>query len=201
MQQTFDRRSLSAPAVLGLILIVVGGSALILREAGLDPSRAIGDWGWPFFVIVPGLVLLLASLIPTPPKGLGFATAGAVITTVGGLLLYQSQTGHWESWAYAWALIPAAAGVAMALYGLLAKRRSIVNAGLWMAGIAGTLFLVGAWYFEGIFRGDPRFAQAGDLWPVAIVAIGVALVLRVVVLPARAEPRATEDQTRETPPI
>lgn len=201
MQQTFDRRSLSAPAVLGLILIVVGGSALIVREAGLDPSRAIGDWGWPFFVIVPGLVLLLASLIPTPPKRLGFATAGAVITTVGGLLLYQSQTGHWESWAYAWALIPAGAGVAMALHGLLARRRSIVNAGLWMTGIAGTLFLVGAWYFEGIFRGDQRFAQAGDLWPVAIVAIGVALVLRVVLLPARAEPRATEDQTRETPPI
>ena len=199
MQQTLDRRSVSAPAVLGLILIVVGGSALILREAGLDPSRAIGDWGWPFFVVVPGLVLLVASLIPTPPRGLGFATAGAVITTVGGLLLYQSRTGHWESWAYAWALIPAGAGVAMALYGLLAKRRSIVNAGLWMAGIAGPLFLVGAWYFEGIFRGDPRFAQAGDLWPVAIVAIGVALVLRVVVLPTRA--RATEDRTRETPPI
>ena len=43
---------------------------------------------------------------------------GTVATTVGLVLLYQNNTGHWESWAYAWALVgPAASGLGLALWG------------------------------------------------------------------------------------
>ena len=182
MQHSMDRRSAMGPAIVGLLLIAVGAVVLIAREAGFDAFGAIGGWGWPFFVIVPGLVLLLAALVPAPPAGIGFAIAGAIVTTVGSLLLYQSRTGHWESWAYAWALIPMAAGVALVLYGTYAHRASMVRGGTWMAGIAVALFAAGAWFFEGIFAGELR-PDVTDWWPIAIVAVGAVLVLSAALTP------------------
>lgn len=183
MQQTVGQRPTTGPAVVGLLLIVLGAAALVLRGLGINIFTAVGSWGWPFLVIVPGVVLLAASLLPTPPRGIGFATAGAIVTTVGALLLYQSRTGHWESWAYAWALIPLGAGVATALYGLLARERGMVSAGLTTAGIAAALFLAGAWFFEGVFAGEPRPTDASTWWPVAVIALGGLIVLRAIVLP------------------
>jgi hypothetical protein len=186
MQHSFNQRSVAAPAVLGLLFIGVGAVALVARQTGFDLFGSIGAWGWPLFVIVPGLVLLVAALVPAPPAGIGFAIAGSIVTTIGTLLLYQSRTGHWESWAYAWALIPAAAGVALVLYGLYARRPSMVRGGSWMAGIAAVLFATGAWFFEGIFAGELR-PEATDWWPIAIVALGAILVLRAVL--SAGEPR------------
>ena len=57
------------------------------------------------------------------PRGLGFAIAGTIVTTIGFLLLYQDSTGHWESWAYAWALLTLAAGLGTLIYGLAIGRR------------------------------------------------------------------------------
>jgi cell wall-active antibiotic response 4TMS protein YvqF len=180
-QHSFDQRSVVAPAVLGLLLIAVGAVVLVARQAGFDLFGSIGSWGWPLFIIVPGLVLLVASLVPAPPAGIGFAIAGSIVTTVGSLLLYQSRTGNWESWAYAWALIPAAAGVALIVYGLYARRPSMVRGGSWMAGIAAVLFATGAWFFGGIFAGELR-PDATDWWPIVVVAVGAVLVLRAVLL-------------------
>jgi hypothetical protein len=179
MQQSIGHRPTTATVVIGLLLVAVGAVALVLRElVGVNLLASIGPWGWPFFVIVPGVVLLGLSFVPVPPKGLGFATAGAIVTTVGGLLLYQSQTGHWESWAYAWALIPTSAGIAMVLYGLLTGTHGLPSNGLWIAGIAATLFVVGAWFFEGIFAGDERPLDIGDWWPVGVMVIGGLVMAR-----------------------
>jgi hypothetical protein len=188
MQQSFSHRPSTAPAVLGVALIAVGAAALILREVGVNLFASIGPWGWPLFIIVPGLVLLVASLIPAPPRGLGFAIAGAIVTAVGSLLLYQSQTGHWESWAYAWALLPMSAGVAMVLYGTLAGARRLVTNGLWLAGIAGAILAVGAWYFEAVFAGRPPLLDAGNWWPVAVIVIGAIVLMRALLFPTRSEP-------------
>lgn len=184
MQQSVGQRTMTGPAVVGVVLIAFGATALVLRELEINPFGAIGSWGWPFFVIVPGLVLLAASLLPAAPKGIGFATAGAIVTTVGALLLYQSRTGHWESWAYAWALIPLGAGAALVLYGLFARERGMVTTGLTMAGIAAALFLAGAWFFEGVFAGEPRPTDAGAWWPIGAIVLGGVIVLRAA-LPSR----------------
>ena len=177
MHQTVGSRPGIAPATLGLVLIVVGVAAVIVRELNINVFASIGDWGWPFFVIVPGLLLLGAALVPAPPRGLGFAIAGTVVTTIGGLLLYQTQTNHWESWAYAWALIPMASGLGTFLYGVLTRTSTMITAGLWMAGIAAILFAVGAWFFEGIFAGDTRFADIGNWWPMAVIAVGAVILV------------------------
>ena len=176
---------------MGFLLILVGAVVLAARQFGLDLFGPIGDWGWPLFIIVPGIVLLALSLIPTPPAGIGFAIAGAIVTTVGSLLLYQSQTGHWESWAYAWALIPAAAGAALVLYGMFARSSSMVRGGTWMAGIAAVLFAAGAWFFEGLFAGKP-LPELVDWWPIVIVAVGAVLVLRAKLSGGRREDEPTQ---------
>ena len=202
MQQSVGNRNAMAPAVLGVLLIAVGIVALALREFGTNILPSIGEWGWPFFIILPGVVLLGLSLVPAPPRGIGFATAGAIVTTVGTLLLYQSRSGHWESWAYAWALIPLGTGVAMALYGLLARASGMVTSGLWMAAIATVLFVVGAWFFEGIFAGEDRFIDAGNWWPVAAIAIGAVIVLASFLRPRQPTdstpaPRAPTSSTQQ----
>lgn len=41
----------------------------------------------------------------------GLADPGSVLTAIGGVLLYQNTFAHWESWAFSWTLIVAAAGI------------------------------------------------------------------------------------------
>ena len=200
MQQSFGQRPVTAPAVLGGVLIVVGIATLVVREAGVNLFGWIGAWGWPFFIIVPGVVLLALALFPTPPRGVGFATAGAVVTTVGSILLYQWRTGHWESWAYAWALIPLFVGVALVLYGLLVRERGMVGNGLWMAAIAALLFTAGAWFFEGIFAGEARPTDLAQWWPLGVVILGMALVIRALFL-APAQPLPPVGAPQQEAPI
>ena len=187
MQQSMGQRHVTAPAVLGLLLIVLGAAALLARTAGFNLFEAVGPWGWPLFIIVPGLVLLGASLLPARPHGIGFATAGAIVTTVGLILLYQWRTDHWESWAYAWALLPGAAGLAQVAYGLYAEQRAMVNRGLWMTGIAGALFVVGAWFFEGLFAGQPR-PLGLDWGPIALIVLGAVVAARALFRQAEPAP-------------
>ena len=183
MQQSLGPRHMTAPAV-GLLLIAVGVAVLLLRETGFNVFTALGAQDWPLLIVAPGVVLLAASVVPAPPRGVGFASGGATVTMVGAILLYQSRTGHWESWAYAWALIPAGAGIAILLYGLFARERGMVRAGLTMAGIAGALFLAGAWFFEGLFAGEPRPTDVGAWWPVGVIVLGGVIVLRALLFPA-----------------
>jgi hypothetical protein len=195
MQQTAGQRSGLTPAVGGLVLVIVGIVALLGRELRIDVFEAIGTWGWPFFVIVPGLVLLGAALVPAPPKGLGFAIAGSVVTAIGCLLLYQSRADHWESWAYAWAVIPMAGGIGTVLYGALTRTPGVIGGGLWMAGISAIMLLVGAWFFEGIFAGEVRFIEIANWWPVAAIVVGAAITLVAILRP---RPRGDASQPSES---
>ena len=186
MQQSVGQRPVTSSAAVGLLLIVAGCAVLIGRAAGLDLFGAIGPWGWPLFIIVPGVVLLAASLIPARPNGIGFATAGAVVTTVGLLLAYQWRTGHWESWAYAWALLPGAAGLAQLAYGLFAREREMIRRGIWMMAVAAVLFTVGAWFFEGVFAGEPR-PLGVDWGPVGLIVIGAIVLAGAFLGPSEAD--------------
>jgi hypothetical protein len=161
--------------------------ALVLRTAGINLFESVGSWGWPLFVLIPGLVLLGLALVPRPPQGIGFAIAGSIVTAVGAILLYQWQSGHWESWAYVWALIPGAAGIAQVLYGAFARDGAMVGRGLWMAAISALMFVVGAWFFEGIFAGEEPFRNI-DWWPVGLIVIGAIVLVGAFLRPAATTP-------------
>jgi len=178
--------------VLGTILVLVGAGWFVLRELRIDPFEAIADAGWPYFVIIPGVALLIASLVRTPPHGVGLAIAGSIVTTVGAVLFYQQATGHWESWAYAWALVgPGGAGLGMLVYGLIFGQRDLLAAGARLVAIAAAIFAVGYWYFETIFASGRAPLEFGEWWPVVVVGVGL-FALVAGLLSRGSRPRAPQ---------
>jgi hypothetical protein len=177
MSALTHRPNRAGSLILGGGLIMLGVLALAISLSGLDPSTWLGGSGWTLFVITPGVVLLSAGLLTDRPAAVGLTVAGSIVTTIGLLLLAMDQTDRWDAWAYAWALIPMAAGLGLMLHGLRAGDRSVLTAGLRLGGIALALLIAGAWFFETLFRtGEPPIGL-GDGWPILVIAIGAVIVL------------------------
>jgi hypothetical protein len=140
--------------------------------------------GWPVWVILPGLALLIAAFALPEPGGSGLAAAGGIVTAVGTLLAVQDATGTYASWAYAWALVaPGGVGVGLLLYGLLTRRGDIARGGLASLITGIVLFLVGFLFFEGLLHlnGD-RFAGLTSLSvPIIIMGIGAAVLVGAII--------------------
>ena len=170
------RRSRSPSMVLGGLLVLIGAIWLVGQFVRID----IGHYGWPFFVIAPGVVILFLALMARGALGEGLAILGSIITVTGLVLLFQDGTDHYESWAYAWALVfPGAIGLGMILYGLTGRRPGNVRAGTRLLGIALVLFLLGAAFFEGVIGiGGYQFDHnAGVVLGVIIIALGAVMLV------------------------
>ena len=162
--------------VLGGLLVLIGAVLLVGQLVRID----IGHYGWPFFVIVPGVAILFVALTARGALGEGLAILGSIITVTGLILLYQNATDHFESWAYAWTLIfPGAVGAGMILYGLAAGRPANARAGARLVGIGVVLFLFGVAFFEGIIGiGGYQFGRAaGVAIGALIIAMGALLLI------------------------
>jgi len=160
-----ERRSNLA---LGTILVLIGGwflaSQFYPQLADLIPL----EYQWPWWVIGVGLLFLLMAVVLRAP---GMVVPAAIIAGIGGILYYQNATGDWESWAYAWALIPGFAGVGVILMGLFEGRflhglKEGINAVLF------SLFMFGVF---GSFLGGP--AILSQLWPVLLIGLGLWILL------------------------
>lgn len=161
-------------AVLGGILIVLG----LIFFAGQQLNIDIGEATWPFYVIAPGIALVALGL--TQRHGSGLTIFGSIVTMVGLVLLYQNATDHWESWAYAWALVgPGGSGLGMLLYGTRSGDRKMARDGFWTILVAIGIFAVGLVFFEGILgiSGD-RLPLPRWVLPVAVIVIGVLVLIR-----------------------
>jgi hypothetical protein len=172
-REPFHRGS-PGTAVLGGLLIVVG--LIFFVGQWLDI-----DWGaatWPFYVIAPGLALLAFGL--TQRDGSGLTVAGSIVTIVGAVLLYQNATDHWESWAYAWALVgPGGSGLGMLLYGARSGNSKLARAGFWQVLTAIGLFLAGFIFFEGIIGISGRRLPLPEwVLPAAVIGLGVLVLIR-----------------------
>jgi hypothetical protein len=160
---------------LGVLLIVVGALFFVGQAVGFD----LGRFKWPFFVIIPGLALSGVGLAAGGPTGERITPLGAAVTMVGVILLYQNTAEHFESWAYAWALVfPTSAGLGQMLYGSLKGSKEMVVAGRRSALIGVALFVVGAFFFEvvvgisGLGLGLEHFG-----WPLGLVIVGIVLLV------------------------
>lgn len=173
MEDRPESRGVST-AALGFAFVVAGLALLGVQV--LDVG--IGEIGWPFFVIIPGIVLIAVGLVDRGTAGA--AIAGCVVTAVGFLLLYQDATDHWESWAYAWALVgPGAFGLGTALAGLRRGDAAMVRNGTWQ-GLAGLgIFAAGLVFFEGVIGISGRRLPLPD-WSLAalVILVGIALLVR-----------------------
>jgi len=181
-----ERRGSGSAAALGAILIVGGLLFLGADYLNLD----VGRYGWPLYVIGPGLGLLVLGL--TQRHGSGLAIGGSVITMIGLVLLYQNATDRWESWAYAWPLVaPGGSGIGMLLYGTRARNAGMARAGLWQTLTALGLFAAGYVFFEGLIGLSGRpFPLPDWVMPAAVIVLGLVLLARGFT--ARADAHAGE---------
>jgi hypothetical protein len=159
---------------LGIVLVVVGVFFLVMRLFDIDLS----SYGWPLYVIIPGLTLLVVGFVSL---GTGALIPGGIITMTGLVLAYQNSTGDWASWSYAWALVcPFGVGVGLLLQGLrdrdarqLKTARSLMFWGL-------LIFMIGFVLFESILNvsGIDYGIVGRAALPALLIVIGVTLLAR-----------------------
>ncbi len=156
--------------VLGIILILVAGWLIATRA---DPALAriiqLPPFDWPIWVVLSGAILLVIGLLVGAP---GMAIPACIVAGIGGILYYQNATGHWESWAYMWTLIPGFVGVGSLLAGLLGEDfKASVRNGLNALIISAILFAIfgtffHAWSVLGIYSTyvPVAFLFLGGIW-------------------------------------
>ena len=153
-------------------LIAMGVIFLIGQVTGFS------FWGslWPFFIVLPGLAFLYVA-INGDRKTAGLAVPGAMVTGTGLIFVYQNFTGHWESWAYAWALYPLFLGLALVFIGRRTDNESTERTG--DAFVKWGLFAcIGLWAMFELFIFGSNNALISMLMPLALIGAGIYLLTR-----------------------
>jgi hypothetical protein len=161
---------------LGLLLLAVGAWILIARFIHIN----IGDWLWPFWIIVPGGLIMALGFRDTQRGGEGLVTFGSIVAVTGIILFVQNITGQWQSWAYAWALLfPGSIGLGKYLWGKQTGNAAAVHAAEKTIRVAVMLFIGFGIFFEVVLGiGGFHLGSAGRIIvPVLLIAAGVAIYL------------------------
>ena len=147
----------------GLVLVLLGALFLAVQWV---PGLQLW-FSWPLIIIGIGVLLLIVGLLTGVPA---MAMPACIVGGIGGLLYWQNATGNWESWAYAWTLIPGFVGVGMVLSGLLGgDTRQTVRGGAWLILISLVLFAVFASFFGAM-------GLVGRYWPVLLIGLGLLVL-------------------------
>lgn len=153
------------------VLIALGVIFLLGQFIRID----IGDF-WPFFIIVPGLAFLAVAI--TNDKSLaGLIFPGIIITGTGVILLLQSITGKWESWAYVWTLYPAMVGMGLIYTGTRSGDQAQRKVGRNMVTLALFGFVIFAVFFELIIFGGAT-GLASYLVPGMLILAGLYMLVQ-----------------------
>lgn len=159
---------------IGVLLIVAGTLFLLVNILDIE----LGRFGWPFFIIIPGILLFTVALVVEHMDYMPFLMAGSIITTVGTILLYQNATQHWQSWAYAWALVfPTSVGFGQIIYGKWKTQTDISKSGKRFAIMGIAIFLLGLVFFE-LVIGISGFGLGRHGWPLLLIGLGGLLVVQ-----------------------
>jgi hypothetical protein len=154
--------------VLGLVLVVIGGLALLGRALSID----ILGLGWPLFVLIPGIVMFAGGVAIGGRAGLGLAIPGGIVSMVGIVLSVQAATGLWATWAYAWALVaPGGVGLAFVVYGLITHQPDLARNGVPILLMGLGLFVAFGLFFEGVLH------LSGDALPLAEPVLASGLII------------------------
>jgi hypothetical protein len=164
-------------AALGIVLVVVGLFALLVVLSGVDLTQN----GWPLFIIIPGLTLLIVGFISFG----GVATVpGGIVTMLGLVLAYANSSGDWPAWAYAWALvIPGGIGLGVYLQALRDHDQPSLRNGRNLIVISLMIFLIGFVVFESILgiSGRDYFGNFGKAaLPALLIIVGAILLVRSI---------------------
>jgi hypothetical protein len=161
---------------LGIVLVVVGLFALGIVVFGIDLTQ----YGWPLFVIIPGLTLLVVGFVG---GGVGASVPGGIVTMLGLVLAYQSSSGDWASWAFAWALVaPGGVGLGLYLQALRDRDPVMLRRGRTLMFIAALIFIIGFVFFESILgiSGTDYGIFGKAALPGLLIVIGIILLVRSI---------------------
>jgi hypothetical protein len=157
-----------------LILILLGAWFLVVQYVPGLQGLALTQSTWPLAIIALGVVFAVMALITWSP---GLWVPACIFAGLGGLMYWQNLTNNWESWAYAWALIPGFVGVGVFISSLLqGKVREAVSGGGWLVFISLVMFTI-----FGAFLGGPNIL--GQYWPVLLIGFGVVLLFQAFFRP------------------
>ena len=155
---------------------MVGLFALGVVEFGVDLTQ----YGWPLFVIIPGLTLLVIGFLG---GGAGASVPGGIVTMLGLVLAYQSSTGDWPSWAFAWSLVaPGGVGLGLYLQALRDRDPVMLRRGRTLIFIAAMIFMIGFVFFESILgiSGMDYGIFGKAALPALLIVIGIILLVRSI---------------------
>jgi hypothetical protein len=152
----------------GLVLISLGVLFLVVQFVpGLQVYIA---FSWPLIIVGIGLLLLIFGVLAGAP---GLAVPACIVGGIGVLLYWQNASGNWESWAYAWTLIPGFAGLGVLLSGLLGREntRQAISSGFWLILISLVMFAI-----FGSLLGVLKIG--GRYWPILLIMLGLLAFAR-----------------------
>ena len=152
--------------VVGMVLILFG--AWFLAVQFVPDLRAWSSGNWPLSIIAVGVLLFLVGVVT---GAYGMSVPAAIVGGIGGLLYWQNATGDWESWAYAWSLIPGFVGVGVLLTGLFERSREALTGSVVLIFISLVLYSI-----FGSFLGAPNAIL--QYWPILIIGLGFWIMLR-----------------------
>lgn len=165
---------------IGIGLVVLGLVFLF------GPSLNLQAFGWPFFVIIPGIVLLFVAFTSKVGNG-ALAVPGAIVTVTGLILLVLNLIGRMDAWAYAWALVMAGAGAGTYMYGSISDSASLQKAGSRTMLIGIILFVAFGLVFE-LFIFGTFSAVLRWLIPIALLGAGAWMLYQGNSKPTAATP-------------
>lgn len=179
----------------GTVLIIIGALFLLIQITNVN----VGGFTWPFFIILPGLLLLAAAFVSG--KAAALAIPGSIVTMIGLILFMQNVTGRFETWSYVWALIPAAVGIGIFIQGSLTHNDKLRSDGNRLTLIGLAMLLAFAAFFELLIFNSftDRFIWRYGL-PILLIGVGAYLLVR---RNARVEPieiPTTPPDMPQTPP-
>ncbi|NLT73781.1 MAG: hypothetical protein GXX94_06245 [Chloroflexi bacterium] len=159
------------PLYLGLLMVAVGATLAGVQLLGALLGRSAWPLLWPLLVLDVALAFWLPLVVWRGRRSLaGLAVPGIVLALNGLILLYQSLTGQWRTWAYLWALEPIALGAAfLYMAGAGVGGQGLRSVGLWFMGVGGLLLLLAISLYGG------WLAYIG---PMLLIAVGLLLLLR-----------------------
>lgn len=174
--------------VMGVILILIGTIYLAIE---LIPRHLldidIAHYGWPVFVIVPGLVLI--GVAGAMPDASPLCVPGGIVIMAGLVLVFTNIFNLFATATYTWALVaPGGVGLGMWLQGLINDEPAMRASGSRTLGAGFIIFLLGALFFESIVHvSGIRFPfLVRLLLPLLMIVVGiVVMVRRTMPAPAR----------------
>lgn len=173
-KQSFPALKTRGNALGGILLIGLGLVFLLGQIFDIH----VGRYVWPFMIIIPGVLLFVASLAAAEEPARTLAIIGGIVTMVGVILWVQSITDWWASWAYAWALVaPTGPGVGLWLLGTAKRSDELVKSGKDLVRVGLVLFVSTAVFFE-LIIGISGFGLGHYGWPLLLILLGLFLLVR-----------------------